>query len=302
MAFSGQSFPTLQFGTKFNGTKIESSIPVQVSQNSGFEYRVLRFRYARLKWTIPAKALTWSDKETLLSFYNSIGGSLKSFLYTDPEHNTLTAYSLGAGTQISAPSAPTLAATTGTLAAGTYTYAVTAYNAQGETIASATAAITLASTGGVTVSWTAVAGAAGYKVYGRISGSLGLLGSVTVPTVTFTDSGSVTPGAASPTTNTTGTLTYPVLIPIAGLAHPLFHIDGLTVSFAGYTFSVINGQPTLTYNAGSAPTYGSNVTLTGTYSLCARFDSSMAYALANAALPTTSAATLDSIKMIEVFE
>ena len=302
MAYSGQSFPALQFGNRFRDTKIESVIPVQVSQNSGFEYRVLRFRYARLKWTIPARALTWQDKETLLAFYNSIGGSLKSFLFTDPEHNTLTAYSLGAGTQISAPAAPTLASTTGTLVAGTYTYAVTAVNAQGETIASATAQITLSATGGVTVSWTAVPGATGYKVYGRVAGSLGLIGSVTAPTLTFTDSGSVTPGAASPTTNTTGTLTYPVLIPIAGLAHPLFHIDGLTVSFAGYTFSTATGTPTLTYPVGSAPTYGSNVTLTGAYKLCARFDSSMAYALANAVNPDASAATIDAIKLIEVFE
>ncbi len=301
MAFSGLSFPALQFGNRFRDTKIESSIPVQVSQNSGFEYRMLRFRYARLNWTIPARALTHQDKETLLSFYNSIGGSLKSFLFTDPEHNALTAYSLGAGTQIGAPAAPTLAATTGTLASGTYAYTVTATNTQGETIASTSASITLSATGGVTVSWLAVPGATGYKVYGR-SGTLGLVGSVTSPTLTFTDSGSVTPGAASPSTNTTGTLTYPVLIPIAGLAHPLWHIDGLTVSFSGYTFSTATGVPTLTYPVGSAPTYGSNVTLTGTYSLCARFDSPMAYALANAVNPSTSAATIDTIKMIEVFE
>ncbi len=302
MAFSGQSFPTLQFGNRFRDTKIESSIPVNVAANSGYEYRTLRFRYARLKWTIPARALTWTDKESLLSFYNRMGGSLKSFLFEDPEHNTLTAYSLGAGTQISAPAAPTLAATTGTLVAGTYTYTVTATNAQGETIASTSAAITLSSTGGVTVSWLAVAGATGYKIYGRISGSPGLLGSVTAPTLTFTDSGAVTPGAASPTTNTTGTLTYPVLIPIAGLAHPLWHIDGLTVSFAGYTFSTATGVPTLTYPIGSAPTYGSNVTLTGSYKLCARFDMSMAYSLANAVNPDTSASVIDQIKLIEVFE
>jgi hypothetical protein len=297
MAFSGQSFPTLQFGSKFSGIKIESAIPVSVVQNSGYEYRTLRFRYARLNWTIPARALTFGDKETILAFYNQMGGSFRSFLYTDPEHNTLSAYSLGAGTQISAPAAPTRAATTGTLAAGTYTYSVTAYNAQGETIASTAASLVLFATGGVTVSWLAIPGATGYRVYGR-SGVLGLIGSTTG--LTFTDSGSVTPGAASPSTNTTGTLSYPVTISLAGLAHPLWHIDGLTVSFSGSTFSTSTGIPTLTYPVGSAPTYGSNVTLTGTYSLCARFDMSAAYALPNAVL--LQSASMDTIKLIEVFE
>ena len=302
MAFSGQTFPTLQFGNRFRGTKIDPQYPVNVSANSGFEYRVSRFRYIRYNFDIPGRLLTWVDADALAKFCGSLGGPLKSFLYEHPEYNTLTAYSLGAGTQISAPAAPTLAATTGTLVAGTYTYAVTATNAQGETIASTSAAITLSATGGVSVSWAAVAGAAGYKVYGRVSGSLGLIGSVTSPILTFTDDGSVTPGAASPTTNATGTLTYPVIIPIASVAHPLFHIDGLTVSFAGYIFSIVNGQPTLTYPVGSAPTYGSNVTLTGSYKLCVRFDKMTAHALANAVSPDSSAATIDQIKLIEVFE
>ncbi len=302
MAFSGLSFPSLQFGNRFRDTRVVSKLPTVVVQNSGFEYRASRFRYARLEWTIPSRAFTWADKETLLSFYNAVGGELKSFLFECPEHNTLSAYSLGAGTQLAVPAAPTLAAVAGTLVAGTYTYAITALNAIGETIASATAQITLSATGGVSVTWVAVPGATSYKVYGRVAGALGLLATVTAPTVTFTDSGSVTPGVAAPGTNTTGTLTYPVIVPIAGLAHPLYHIDGLTVSFAGYTFSVVNGQPLLTYSVGAAPTYGSNVTLTGTYKLCARFDGNIAYSLANAVNPQQSAAIVDSIKLVEVFE
>lgn len=300
MAFSGQAFPTLQFGSKFRGTKIGVDWPVAVSANSGFEYRVSRWGYPRLNWTIPARNLTWQDKETLLAFWNQMGGTLQSFLYTDPEHNTLSAFNFGAGTQISAPAAPTLAATTGTLAAATYTYTVTATNAQGETIASSTAAITLSATGGVTVSWTAVAGASGYRVYGRISGSVGLLASVTG--LTYTDSGSATPGVASPAVNSTGTLQYPCVITVAGVNHPLFHVTGLTITPSNFTLQAINGQPTLVYPVGSAPLYGSNVVGSGTYGLAARFDSSAGYALQNAVTPAGSAVSMDAIKLIEVFE
>ncbi len=300
MAFSGQSFPTLQFGSKFRGTKIGVDWPVATSANSGFEYRVSRWGYPRLHWMIPARNLTWSDKETLLAFWNQMGGQLQSFLYTDPEHNTLSAFDFGAGTQISAPGAPTLAATTGTLAAATYTYAVTATNAQGETIAGSSAAITLSSTGGVTVSWSAVAGASGYRVYGRISGSLGFLGAVTG--LSYTDSGSATPGASSPATNSTGTLQYPCVITMAGVNHPLFHVTGLLIIPSNYTLQVINGQPTLVYPVGSAPLYGTNVVGSGTYGLAARFDSAAGYALQNAVTLVGSAVSMDTIKLVEVFE
>ena len=298
--FSGQSFPALTFGTKFRGIKIGVQWPAAVTANSGFEYRALRWGYPRLSWSIPARLLTWQDKETLLSFWNQMGGSLQSFLYTDPEHNTLTAFDFGAGTQINVPAAPTLATASGTLAAGTYDYAVTAYNAEGETTASTAASITLTATGGVAVSWATIAGASGYRVYGR-SGTLGLLADVG-NTLTYTDSGSATPGVAAPSVNATGTLQYPCVIQIAGVNHPLFHVTGLTITPNNYLLEVINGQPTLVYPVGYAPAYGSNVTGSGTYGLAARFDSSAGYALQNAVYPELSAVSMDAIKLIEVFE
>ena len=564
--FSGQSFPALTFGTKFRGIKIGVQWPAAVTANSGFEYRALRWGYPRLSWNIPARALTWQDKETLLAFWNQMGGSLQSFLYTDPEHNTLTGasftasatptgtgngtttsfnllapdgtlaftanltalhrtdwqgrqllyptartnvqpysntfgvnyqsqpvtvtdnvadpaggttatefswstnptvwnltnfygtsvpagtdvgmqidlnlsgvpagvgiltcyvgestsqggllatfttgaspsvsagtltpigngfyrwsvifpvsatipnlmwvwhgystsgslvlvnrmitipsqysesvfngsyiptpstapvtltdytitgttvnlaqapvsaatldwdgtgtlagVSFGAGTQIAAPAAPTLAAASGTLSAATYTYAVTAYNALGETMASATASITLSATGGAAAAWAAVSGAAGYRVYGRVAGALGLLADVG-NVLTYTDSGSATVGVASPSVNGTGTLQYPCIIPIAGVNHPLFHVDGLTIEPSNFTLEIINGQPTLVYQAGSAPLYGTLVNGAGTYALAARFDSSAGYALQNAVFPEQSAVSMDAIKLIEVFE
>ncbi len=299
MAYSGQAFPALQYGNRFNQTKVGVSWSVAVAANSGFEYRTLRFGYPRMSWTIPARNLTWADKQTLLAFWNQMGGQLQSFRFTDHESNALTAYNLGAGKQINAPAAPTLAATTGTLAAATYTYAVTAYNAEGETLASTTASITLAAAGGVTTSGLAVGGAVGYRVYGR-TGTLGKIADVTG--LTFTDSGSVTPGVTSPSVNGTGTLQYPCVITVAGVNHPLFHIDGLTITPSGYALQVINGQPTLVYAAGSAPVLGSSVLASGSYALCARFDSSAGYAIANAVNPSQSAVAMDAIKLIEVFE
>ncbi len=299
MGFSGQSFPALQFGTKFNKTKVTVNWPASVSANSGFEYRVLRFGYPRLSWQIPTRNLTWDDKETLLEFWNQMGGSLQSFLFTDPEHNTLANFDFGAGTQISAPAAPALQGASGTLTAGTYSYAVTALNAQGETVASTQSSYTLTASGGIDVSWNAVAGATSYNVYGR-SGTLGLLYSTTA--TNFLDSGPATPGVAAPTVNGTGTLQYPCIISLAGVDHPLWHPTGVTITPSNYTVEVVNGVPTLVYPAGSAPAYGSNVVGNGTYSLTARFDSAAGYAIQNAAYPTTSAVTFDTIKLVEVFE
>ena len=297
MAYSGQAFPTLQFGNQFNQIKVGSAWAVAVAANSAFEYRTLRSGYLRYNFTIPSRALTWQDKETLLAFWNQMGGTLQSFRFTHPEYNTLTAFNFGAGTQIGAPAAPTLASATGTLAAGTYTYTVTAYNAVGETVASTSTPITITATHGVTVTWTAVAGAVGYRIYGR-TGTLGKIGDVTG--LTFTDDGSVTPGAAAPAANGTGILQYPCVITIAGVNHPLWHIDGLTITPSGATLQVINNQPTLVYT--SAPALGTSVLASGSFTLCARFDSSAGYALANAVNPTTSAVTMDAIKLLEVFE
>lgn len=300
MSFSGQSFPNLQYGNRFRNTKIDINWPVSITGNDAFEYRVTRFGFPRLAWMVPARNLTWQDKETLLAFWNQMGGSLQSFLYTDPEHNTLSNTVIGAGTQINPPSAPTLSVTSGSLTAGSYTFAVTAYNTLGETIASTTASITLSATGGVSISWGSVPGATGYRVYGR-SGTLGLLIDVG-SSLSYTDNGSITPGAASPTVNGTGTLTYVMLIPLAGVNHPLFHLGSLSVTPSNFTFGIVNGMPTLTYPAGSAPAYNSNVVANGSYQLCARFDSSAGYALSNAVNPQSSAVAMDAIKLQEVFE
>lgn len=202
--FSGQSFPTLTYGTKFNKIQVEHMLPVATASNSGFEYRTLRFAYARRKWTIPGRNLTWQDKETLLQFYLQMGGTLKSFLWTDYEHNSVdTPYTLGTST-----------------------------------------------------------GAVPWLI--------------------------------------------PCLVPVAGLLHPLFHIDQMTLYNDGVPLGtpgaivIQNGLPYVNYSLG-APV-GTVVTISGPFSFAARFDMSAQYALANAASPANSAAIHSDIKLIEVFE
>lgn len=106
----------------------------------------------------------------------------------------------------------TLSSTTGTLAANTYYYRVTATNANGETLGSNEQSIVLSATGGVTLNWTAVTGATGYKVYGRATGAELYIATISSgTTVTYTDSGAITPSGAMPVANTTGKQKYEII-------------------------------------------------------------------------------------------
>lgn len=98
----------------------------------------------------------------------------------------------------------------GTLVAATYGYKVSALGLYGEGLPSAEKTQVVpagTSTNTVTLTWAAVAGATGYRVYGRTSGGpWGLLATVDEFTLTWTDTGAGTPGAAAPTSSTSGTL------------------------------------------------------------------------------------------------
>lgn len=115
-------------------------------------------------------------------------------------------------TPIVAPSTVTAtlgAGGTGTLAAATYTYKVSALGAFGETLVS-TATATLVVTSGqaaagasINVGWSAVTKATGYRVYGRIGTPLFIAAVPGQATVTYNDTGAITPSGAVPTVNTT---------------------------------------------------------------------------------------------------
>jgi hypothetical protein len=99
--------------------------------------------------------------------------------------------------------APSLAASTaaGTLVAGTYEYQRVAYDATGYGLPSALISITTTATGEVVLTWADEPNEVSSDLYGRISGSIGLLASGVTGT-TWTDDGSATVGAAPPTAAT----------------------------------------------------------------------------------------------------
>ncbi|HEY6019620.1 MAG TPA: hypothetical protein VIY48_06890, partial [Candidatus Paceibacterota bacterium] len=99
---------------------------------------------------------------------------------------------------------PTTSAVAGSLAAGTYYYRVAARNTNGDTVASSEVSRVLGATGGVKLDWTAPTGTiTEYRIFGRTQGTEQLLlASVPVGTLTFTDSGSLTPAGDIPPTIT----------------------------------------------------------------------------------------------------
>jgi hypothetical protein len=147
---------------------------------------------------------------------------------------------------LTAPTAPTGTAQTtgGTLAAGSYKYAVSALGRYGETIATpiASAVTVTGSTGSVGLTWAAVTGAVGYKVYGRSStGALYLLATITSG-LTYTDTGLAYTGGPAPSVNTTagpGTVGY---------AAPNLRVGGNPngVSMEIWTLASVNGNPATT--------------------------------------------------------
>lgn len=93
---------------------------------------------------------------------------------------------------VATPTNVAAAATSGSLAAGTYAYKVIAQMPAGQTTTASSAAsnevtATVGASGGVKISWAAVSGATGYVVYGRASGAESLYWKTTA--TSYTDTG-----------------------------------------------------------------------------------------------------------------
>jgi Baseplate J-like protein len=100
---------------------------------------------------------------------------------------------------VDAPSSA-VSAGIGLIAAGTYYYAVAVTTAAGVvTTRNWTQVDTVAANSTVTLSWPAVPDAISYQVYGRTSGTPGLLS--TQATLSYVDNGSTSPGTAPPAQN-----------------------------------------------------------------------------------------------------
>lgn len=103
---------------------------------------------------------------------------------------------------VDSPTGLVLVEGTGTLGAATYYYRVSATTAAGETLACAEVGLAIAATHGVDLSWDEMPGATGYRVYGRSTGAELFIAAVSGSTLTYTDSGALTPSGALPTVNT----------------------------------------------------------------------------------------------------
>ncbi len=97
--------------------------------------------------------------------------------------------------------AVTSSTTGGTLSAGTYTYQVSAVGAQGETLASTSAQVVIAgggSTHSTTISWNLDPRAFGYRIYGRVAGSIYFIAEVGQGNVSYVDQGLIVPDVTRP--------------------------------------------------------------------------------------------------------
>lgn len=109
---------------------------------------------------------------------------------------------------VTAPDSPdityTLIPAGGSLGSSVYAYAVSTTLNTGEvgvpTNWTFPQVISLTNSYGIKLDWPAVVNAASYQIWGRISGTLGLLASVPASQLTFTDNGSITPTSGPPTT------------------------------------------------------------------------------------------------------
>jgi hypothetical protein len=100
----------------------------------------------------------------------------------------------------------------GTLGAGSYDYGISVVSAfGGETAPANWTTVDTGLTGNrFKIDWLPVGNAVSYKVWGRQSGVYGLLATVAANVLTFTDTGSVTPGVSPPVQSTIASY-YPVL-------------------------------------------------------------------------------------------
>jgi hypothetical protein len=164
---------------------------------------------------------------------------LRGVTYAPEQHSAGSTYDQRTGpstqidyAQLTPPQGLALAYVAGgTVPNETVSYQVTAVDANGETTPCTVVTLATGAIGSVKLSWISVAYFATYKVYGRVGGSIGLLHTISTSTpggetVTWTDDGSATPGAAPPASNTTaGSGVYTNLAIRTFIPYPLSVMD-----------------------------------------------------------------------------
>lgn len=127
-------------------------------------------------------------QKTMMGFYPRQGpGEFSENFSLEIKSENLTRPNAGTATVI---------ASGGTMVAGSYSYMVAAVNKYGKVLRSSiamTATIASGTTNSIKITWGASAGATGYWVYGRVAGAEGFMIYVGAGTLTWTDTGAITP-------------------------------------------------------------------------------------------------------------
>lgn len=155
-----------------------------------------------------------------------------------PNENTFIGFGTGDPGAVTGPANTiTATGTAGTLAAVAHEYEITVITATGESLPGAAGTPhTNSLNDSNSIAWSAVPGeTGGYRIYGRVAGSLGLLGTVAHGVLVFVDSGSITPNPAivPPVVNNSSVLTSPHVADINNAIELTHYVMSLNFSSAG---------------------------------------------------------------------
>ncbi len=141
----------------------------------------------------------------------------------------------------------------GSLAAGTYYYRIAAITANGQTDPCPEVGATVAASKAITLTWKKIQGATSYKIYGRTQNAELLMQTIASgDTLTWTDTGSVTPSGAMPPTNATA----------SAFTDKLFILDGTTYQYYDAEGNALAAVKPRSPSSEEAETYGLNVLIT----------------------------------------
>lgn len=94
------TFPTLA-GLEWNVTRQPIWSTTKRESVSGRQFRVANYSYPRYRYTMSFSKLrqggTFTELAQLVSLFNNCYGDFDTFLYTDPDDNTVTAQAVGVG-------------------------------------------------------------------------------------------------------------------------------------------------------------------------------------------------------------
>lgn len=154
-----------------------------------------------------------------------------------PNENTYVGFATaGPGAVVGPTPTVTATGTIGTLAAVLHSYEVTVLTDAGESLPGAAGTHTNTLNDSNAITWSAVAGEVlGYKIYGRVAGSLALIGTVAHGILTFTDNGSIVIPASPvpPVTNKSIFLASPHVADVNNAIELTHYVMSLNFSAAG---------------------------------------------------------------------